>query len=138
MFKLISHIALLVLILLSATGLTINMHFCQDQLYDFALSASAHDCCGSGGHEKHHPMDSEMDNTDLCDDGTIMIESTDEFFMPAYSFNFDDIRQIELFYPTHILTNQSTTNSALSKLLVSKKPPTPQKVVLSQIQSFLI
>ncbi len=139
MLRSISHITLLVLILLSATELTINLHYCQDHLYDFALNAPAHNCCETGEHENHCHHSSDMDMSNHCDDETIKVGSTDEFFISSYSFDFSNVHTIDLFLTNEILLeNQSTANDAKTIVLNYKKPPTHQEVVLSQIQSFLI
>jgi hypothetical protein len=139
MFRLISHIILSGLILLSLTGLTVNLHYCQDTLYDIALNSPAESCCENGAHEHHcHPVP-DMDNSNHCDDETIKVESTDDFFVSSYSFDFDDVNHIDLFNRTLIfLENKLTANNTESEVLNYKKPPLLPEVVLSQIQSFLI
>jgi hypothetical protein len=139
MFRLISHIILSGLILLSLTGFTVNLHYCQDTLYDIALNSPAESCCENGAHEHHcHPVP-DMDNSNHCDDETIKVESTDDFFVSSYSFDFDDVNHIDLFNRTLIfLENKLTANNTESEVLNYKKPPTLPEVVLSQIQSFLI
>ena len=112
MFRLISHIILSGLILLSLTGLTVNLHYCQDTLYDIALNSPAESCCENGAHEHHcHPVP-DMDNSNHCDDETIKVESTDDFFVSSYSFDFDDVNHIDLFNRTLIfLENKLTANN---------------------------
>ena len=139
MFRLISHIILSVLILFSVTGLTVNLHYCQDELYDLALNSPAEDCCDNEAHDHPCHHDAGMDSSNHCDDETIKVESTDDFFTSSYSFDFDDADYIDLFYRTPILLkNQSTAKNATSEVLYYKKPQIKREVVLSQIQSFLI
>ncbi len=139
MFRLISHIILSGLILLSLTGLTFNLHYCQDTLYDIALNSPAESCCEDGAHEHHCHPDPDMDNSNHCDDDTVKIESTDDFFVSSYSFDFEELQHIDLLYTTHTLAdNQRGANNTESEVLNYKKPPILPEVVLSQIQSFLI
>lgn len=141
MIKTISHIAISLLLLLSGTGMAINLHYCQDQLYDFALVVPAHDCCEDGCvHEIHCHHDSDMDHSNDCKDETIIIESTSDYFVPAFSFNFCSDHSSDLFYTTQSIydDNQSTVKSFDIMVLNYKKPPTSHEVVLSQIQFFLI
>ena len=139
MFKLISHIILSGLILLSLTGLTFNLHYCQDTLYDIALNSPAESCCENGAHDHHCHPDPDMENSNHCDDETVKVESTDDFFVSSYSFDFDDVHHIDLLFATHILSeNQHSSNNNESEVLNYKKPPILPEVVLSQIQSFLI
>jgi len=139
MFKLISHIILSGLILLSLTGLTINLHYCQDTLYDIALNSPAESCYENGAHENCCHSGPDMENSNHCDDETVKVESTDDFFVSSYSFDFKDVHHIDLFNRTlTFLENQRTANSTNSEVLNYKKPPILPEVVLSQIQSFLI
>ena len=139
MIRLISHIVLSGLILLSLTGLTVNLHYCQETLYDIALNSAAENCCESGAHDHGCHPGPDMDNSNHCEDDTVKVESTDDFFVSSYSFDFDDVHRIDLLFSTHIFSgNQHTANKNESEVLNFKKPPTTPEVVLSQIQSFLI
>ena len=139
MFRLISHITLSGLILLSLTGLTVNFHYCQDGLYDIALNSPAESCCESGAHDHHCHSDPGIDNPNHCDDETVKVESTDVYFVSSYSFDFDDVHHIDLLFATQLLSeNQRTANKTESEVSNYKKPPMLPEVVLSQIQSFLI
>ena len=139
MFRLINHIVLSGIILLSSTGLTVNLHYCQDALYDIALNSPAESCIENGAHENCCHPDPDLENTNHCDDETVKVESTDDFFISSFSFDFEDVRQIDLLFPIHILSeNQRTSNNYESEVLNYKKPPIPPEVVLAQIQSFLI
>ena len=139
MIRLISHIILSGLILLSFTGLTVNLHYCQDGLYDIALNSPAKNCCESGMHDHHCHPDPDRDNSNHCDDETVKVESTDDFIVSSYLFDFDDLHQIDLFNRTLIfIENQQSSKNYESEVLDYKKPPIPPEVVLSEIQSFLI
>jgi hypothetical protein len=139
MFRLISHIILSGLILLSLTGLTINLHYCQETLYDIALNSPAESCCENGAHDHHCHPDPDMENSNHCDDETVKVESTDVYFVSSYSFDFDDVHHINLLFATQLLPeNQRTANKTESEVFNYKKPPMLPEVVLSQIQSFLI
>ena len=138
MIKLLSHITLSALLLLSATGLTINMHFCDGQLYDLAFIAPAHDCCEPDGSEDACPHHQDQAMPHQCDDETVKVESTNDFFVSAYSFDFENSHSFDLFFTTQLfIENPKTGKLAVAGVLNYKRPP-PQEVVLSQIQSFLI
>lgn len=139
MFRLISHIILSGLILLSLTGLTVNLHYCQDELYDIALYSPAENCCDNGAHDHHCHPDPDMENSNHCDDETVKLESTDDFFVSSYSFDFDEVHHIDLFNSTTILLeDQRSANNTAGEVFNYNKPPILSEVVLSQIQSFLI
>jgi len=139
MIKLLSHITLSVVLLLSATGMTINMHFCQGHLYDLALIAPAHDCCETDGTEDtcHHEQDQHKSHQ--CDDKTVKLESTSDYVVSIHSFSFENAHSFDLFFTTPLIVNDMSTRESTTTILLNfKKPPKPQEVVLSQIQSFLI
>ena len=139
MARLISHIILSIVVLISATGLTVNLHFCQNKLYDFALIVPADNCRETGMHEYHFDHDSDMDNSNHCNDETIKVEPTGDYFVSTFLFNFKSINLTNLFFTTQLLfEDQGTTDFVAVKIHNYKKPPTPEEVDLSQIQSFLI
>jgi len=139
MVKILSHIVLSALLLVSATGMTINLHYCDGHLYDMALNAPAHDCCDADMDDNvcHHHHD--QSKPDQCDNETIKLESAKDFFVSSYTFDFDNVHSIDLFFPTQLLIEESVTDeSPVHRILNGKKPPPTQEVVLSQIQSFII
>ena len=139
MFRLINHIVLSGIILLSSTGLTVNLHYCQDALYDIALNSPAESCIENGAHENCCHPDPDLENTNHCDDETVKVESTDDFFVSSFSFDFEDVHQIDLLFAIHILSeNQPISNNYESEVVNYKNPPILPEVELSQIQSFLI
>jgi hypothetical protein len=127
------------LILISTAGMTINLHYCQDGLYDIALSSPAENCCENGAHDHSCHQDSNMDKPIDCEDETVKIESTDDFFVSSYSFDFNNNQIIDLFNNTSLFSeNQGTTKITSNKVPNFKIPPVLPEVVLSQVQSFLI
>jgi hypothetical protein len=139
MLKIISHIILSGFILLSMIGLNVNIHYCQDELYDIAVNSPADNCCEDDAH--HHPCheDPEGDKSHQCQDETLQVASTDYFFVSSNSFNLSDSKIINLFGTTPIISAiESIANITTSEVLHFKNPPTLPEVVLSQVQSFLI
>jgi hypothetical protein len=45
MFKRASHIIVSVFLIAVTTGITINLHYCNNRLYSFRLFGQARDCC---------------------------------------------------------------------------------------------
>jgi len=139
MVKILSHIVLSSLLLVSATGMTINIHYCGGHLYDLALNAPAHDCCDPDMDNNMCHLDHDKAKSDQCDNETIKLESTNDFFVSSFTFDFDNVHSIDLFFPTRLLIEESVTaESPVHRILDGKKPPPTQEVVLSQIQSYLI
>jgi hypothetical protein len=138
MLKVISHIALSVMLLFAATGMTINMHFCQDHLYDLAINAPAHDCCETDTDENTCHHDHDMAKSPHCEDKSIEIESSQDYVSSGFTFNFENSHSFELFSTSQLMLESPVAeNTSVTRIFNYKKPP-PQEVVLSQIQSFLI
>jgi hypothetical protein len=138
MLKVISHIALSVMLLFAATGMTINMHLCQDHLYDIAFNAPAHDCCENDTDENTCHHDHDMAKSHHCEDESIKIESSQDYVTSGFTFNFEDSHSFELFSTSQLMLESPVAeNTSATRIFNYKKPP-PQEVVLSQIQSFLI
>jgi hypothetical protein len=125
--------------LLSATGLTISRHYCNDQLIDVGLITLADNCLETEACENSCLHDKEMEKPDHCEDDTIKFETAGDYFVSSFSFDFNNVPSIDLFFTFQILSeDHSTPNSSTGKVLSYKKPPIPNEVVLSQIQSFII
>ena len=138
MIKLIGHMVLSGLLLVSSTGMTINMHFCQGHLYDLALNAPAHSCCEPDAGETacHHHHD--MTKSHQCDDKSIRIESSQDYVSSGFTFDFGDTHSFELFGTSTLLIEPADTDKPFTTRLIDYKKPPPQEVVLSQIQTYLI
>ncbi len=137
MGRILSHIALSALILLSATGLTINMHFCQGELYDMAFVSPAADCCGVDTDVNICQQDQGIAEFHHCNDESIKIEAAHEYLVSGFSFNFEISHLFELFGTSSSIPESTDTEKSLTASISNNKKP-PQEVVLSQIQSFLI
>jgi hypothetical protein len=138
MIKLIGHMVLSGLLLVTSTGMTINMHFCQGHLYDLALNAPAHSCCEPDAGETacHHHHD--MTKSHQCDDKSIRIESSQDYVSSGFTFDFGDSHSFELFGTSTLLIEPADTDKPFTTRLIDYKKPPPQEVVLSQIQTYLI
>jgi hypothetical protein len=138
MVKVLSHIVLSGLLLLSVTGFTINMHFCQGHLYDLAINAPAHECCDNnpGNNVCHH--DHDMSKPHHCDNESIKIESSHDFIASRFSFDFEDSYSFELFSISQLVIESPVREMSITPGLLNYKKPPPQEVVLSRIQSYLI
>jgi hypothetical protein len=136
--KLISHIVLSALLSIPATGLTINMHFCQGHLYDLALNAPAHSCCepDADGTTCHHHHDKAKPGH--CDDKSISIHSSQDYVVSGFSFDFENAHSFQLFGTSTLLIESPDTGKLFTTRLIDYKKPPPQEVVLARIQTFLI
>ncbi|MFC2080107.1 hypothetical protein ACFLRQ_01390 [Bacteroidota bacterium] len=129
MIKIISYIVLSSLLILSSTGLSINMHYCHDELVDVAVSAPASSCCDDG----------DEDNCPSCHDKSIEIEPVSDFNISITAFDFNNDHSFELFLTDQsIAENLIIAETARSEMSNFEKPPLIKEVDLAQIQVFLI
>ncbi len=129
------HIVIASFILISTMGITINMHYCHDQLIDLAFNAPAHSCCEIDDEGASQSQDS----CPGCQDESIVVEPGDDYEVPAIAFNFENSHNTTLFLTSVILNYyQGIDEPTNNEVPWYKKPPPIQEVVLSQIQSYLI
>ena len=139
MAKIISHITLAALLVLTSTGMTINMHYCQGHLYDLAFNAPAHSCCEPDGkkHSCHHDQAQPVKHH--CEDESVTVESTGDYLGSVYSFHFENNHSNDLFFITLMLDETPGDADFTSRFhLRDKKPPPVQEVELARLQRFLI
>lgn len=138
MFKKVIHIIVACFILVSTTGFTINLHYCHSKVYDLAVFAPAHSCCESCCGGPCH-VSGDIDNTNHCEDESIVVESTDDYIGSSYAVSLENAHSIDIFLIASILFNlQGQNNDVLIEPPWHKEPPPYQEVVLSHIQSYLI
>ena len=129
------HIVFASFLLISTMGITINMHYCHDQLIDLAFNSPAHSCC-----DINEDVDSQsQDSCPVCQDETIVVEPGEDYEVSALVINFENSHTIDLFLITEIFNSiQGIDESTKNEVPWYKEPPPYQEVVLSQIQSYLI
>jgi len=138
MFRKLLHIITAGLILVSITGFTINMHYCHDQLIDFAVFSPAQSCCDPGYEGSCHE-NGDISKMNHCKDESLQVGSTDDYVGTSFTFSFENNLSIDLLLSATILYNfQAPENIPALETPWHKEPPPCQEVVLSQIQSFLI
>lgn len=144
MLRKLSHIGLIGLLLVSTMGMTINLHYCQHKLYDIGIFGQAEKCCiphdKSHHSKKEHHCKATNHHKDDCEDETIHIESVDNFVVPSFSFEFDDIHLIQLFVLNAIFSDLSYLSSYAKKTEISPENISPPKihVPLSLLQTYLL
>ena len=124
------------MVVLTVTGLTINMHYCQDHLYDLALFSEAHSCCEGGG-QCHMPEDGL--GMDHCEDTSIHVESTGEYLGSFIFFTFEDTFPVDLIWIERFETDPGRYIEQYTlKTFWYQEPPPRSEVDLTDIQTFLI
>ena len=139
MLRKIFHSVLAMLILLSSTGLTLNMHFCHNRLIDLAVIAPAKSCCGyESNQELDHHQINLVPRSCHCEDRSIAYETEENYLAEANSVNFKNTLQFKLNWQNisqHIVA--SATQNKASFYPDLRRPPT-RDVSLPQIQAFLL
>lgn len=129
------HIVFASFLLISTMGITINMHYCHDQLIDVAFNSPANSCCDMN----EDGANQSQDSCPGCQDEAIVVEPGDDYEVSALVINFENSHTIDLFLITEIFNSiQGIDESTKNEVPWYKKPPPYQEVVLSQIQSYLI
>lgn len=132
------HIIMAAAVLISTTGITINMHFCHDQLIDLALYAPAESCCDAS---KEVACDHQVgiSQTDHCEDDSIVVEALEDFLGSSLAINFDCNQSTDLLFYIALQYSIPGANENIKSIVPDYYLPPPyQEVELSQIQSFLI
>jgi hypothetical protein len=73
-----------------------------------------------------------------CDDKSIKIESSQDYVVSGFSFDFEDAHSFQLFGTSTLLIESPDTGKLFTTRLIDYKKPPPQEVVLAQIQTYLI
>ena len=60
-------------------------------------------CGPTGAHDNHYDHNGEMDKSNHCDDETIKIESTSDYFVSSLSFDFEKVHLTDLFFTTPLI-----------------------------------
>ncbi len=141
MLKKISQILLILVLLVSTVGMNINMHFCQQKLYDIAVFKDAADCCApkTNHHEKSHHCKVNNHHKNDCEDETIPIDKVDSFIVTSFNFDFQTISLSTLFtFITIYMDLNSTLVTQQVELHNLNISPPKIQAVLSLLQTYLI
>lgn len=127
-----------VMVLISTMGITINMHFCHDQLIDLAFYSPAKSCCN----ENHEvPCDPREDLAPMnhCENDSVILEALEDFVGSSFAINLDSKQSTDvLFYIALKFKSTGIYEDIKSIIPDYDLPPPYQEVDLSQIQSYLI
>jgi hypothetical protein len=138
MIRKIIHIFFALLILVSTTGFTINMHYCHGQLVDLALFAPAKSCCDRAG-DTPCQGDNQIGRTSHCQNESITVEQAGDFEGSSFSVNLENTYSIDLLLA---FSTELNLGDAVDDIRIKppwhKEPPPYREVILSRIQTYLI
>lgn len=126
------------MVILSTMGMTINMHYCHDQLIDLALYAPAESCCGSD-HAVPCQTEEGIKQMHHCEDDSLVLEALEDFMGSTFAFSLENNHTIDLLFGTALHYFEKGFEE-FSKPTVPEYyfPPPYQEVDLAQIQAYLI
>ena len=148
MIKKIGHISIVIPLLISTMGFTVNLHYCNDRIYDIGIFSEAASCCkaydqgtvhnhAKGNykptctlkeHKKHH-----------CKDETIKVKDVDNFVLSSYHFNPDNHSFISLFPFLPVLSDLfNLSDTVIIEIPEWNNSPPVIQVVLSFLQTYLL
>ena len=138
----ISAFTLALLLLVTSTGFSMDMHYCQDQLKGISFIGEAENCHQAAAKTKkscHHKSENKEDSEqkNCCENETLVIEKSD---IDATSPQSIDIKDIQLdfvlaYVSTFVLNNQAESDFQPFELY---KPPLPEIDIQVLFQTFLI
>lgn len=143
MLRKISHLTLIFLLLVSTVGLSINLHYCNNNIYDIGVFSEAISCCSVDANkhlnkELHHNCEMNSHKND-CEDETLKIESLDNYITSSNDININNESFVNLFivsaFVTDVLNLSHITSEEVPIYNIS--PPKIQ-VILALFQSYLL
>ena len=132
------HIIMAAVVLVSTMTVTINAHYCHDQLIDLALYSPAESCCSSDNASSCHSEEG-VKQMHHCEDDSLVLEALEDLMGSSFTFNLSNNHTIDLLFGTlfhHIHTGYAESHKPTVPEYYF--PPPYQEVDLSQIQSYLI
>jgi hypothetical protein len=120
MFNKVSHVLLSLVLFISTTGLTIDKHYCGDNLVSVSLFGDAKSCCDMDGGCCHQETDSYI----------LTVDYTNPVFNLSFDQDTDELPAQATVYTALLLPGFSNIDqSGLS-------PPLSQRKILSALQNY--
>ena len=118
--KKLTHILLVLLLLLSTAGVSINKHYSGGDLFSTALFVEADSCC-------ENPCG-------CCDESTETIKIESDYMASIFD-DLTEVAQLDLLYASiHVwLQLVDVDNSTSSPLIGDTSPPLPDLCILNQV-----
>lgn len=126
MFKKTGHIIISGLLVIVIAGITVNMHYCGDQLYSFKINGQPSECC-------------DNDHCGHCKDESVKIMIHDDY-LPVLDDN-----QLSEIVPVHILGRLNNNfvvergfENSFYRIYASDLSPPGIEQKLSFLQAYLL
>ena len=143
----IAAVSMALLMLLSSTGLSIDAHYCQDQIQGISFIGKAKSChdkqetlpCHKSKNSCQHQNDGvdQADDNDCCHNECLVIEKSD---VDATSPQLADIQNKQLDFVAAFVSNYVFDYGILAdfQYFDQYRPPLPDRDVQVRYQIFLI
>ncbi|NBC83939.1 MAG: hypothetical protein GVY19_11260 [Bacteroidetes bacterium] len=107
MIKKAGHICLSLILIIATVGITLNLHYCQDKIYDIGFLSEAEACCSVEKNEStknhchhHNHCSSESQHQNSCEDETFTTPKVDDYVVSSFQFSFSTFTVVDLFPAT--------------------------------------
>ena len=152
MIKKLGHIFIALLLLISTTGMTVRLHYCNNRLYDVGIFSNAANCCmdvvhehsQEAGHHQHknknnQDCNSESHQKNDCENDTVKVETVGNYVLSAFDFDFNSISFLNLFLSTSVVINLYNPQDISTVEIPSWNISPPKiQVLLSLLQTYLL
>lgn len=143
----ITALTMALLMLLTSTGYSVDVHYCQDKLKGVSLLGVAKSChekqktppCHKSNKSCQHQFSKlkQLDNDDCCHNETVVIEKSDLDATPTQLGTFQDLQLdfMAAFLAAYIFKSSVQANYQPN---AQHKPPLPDRDIQVLYQTFLI
>ena len=106
MLKKTVHIIPGILLFLTTTGMSIDLHYCNRMLFDIGVFAQADPCCEPLGGEHndimHQHCNMNRPATENCEDEILEIRHVDDYMSSSFRYDFNNLLFIHTFSPAPV------------------------------------
>ena len=141
MLKFIANSMLGLLIVLSVGGFKVNMHYCQQQLFDVGIFSEATSCCApSTNAHQHACCSADMQGNGHCEDKHLEVNSLDDFTVTASTIKLTAPQNVTLLTQFHTATDSFLHIAQQHTSIHRHGHPPPARTLPArvQLQVFLI
>ncbi len=124
MLRSITHIALVLLLLVSTSGMSISMHYCCGEYVSTSINKEAKSCCGETG--------------GCCENKSMHFDVEDDYVNPVVILN-NEISELDVLFPIlFVLSSKIFDEVELNTIFYyDSSPPPSVQTRLSLLQTYL-
>lgn len=122
MFRLLLHIIISLLLLISTSGMVVSKHYCGGAFYDVSVYFSPDDCCG--------------DTCDGCRNENEVLQVDDDFYI-VQAIEHSIFVQLDIFMDNKATYCAVVRSVSTNDFNINEPPPDGVNVLLSKYQLYL-